>query len=90
MAQLGAVSGLSRMEKSLQVAQASSMIGKYVTAYTTPVDGSPSMAVDGIADKIVKQDGEYWLSLRQADGTYIDVKMSSVMSVEEPPAQGGA
>jgi flagellar basal-body rod modification protein FlgD len=81
MAQLGSVTGLSRMEQSLQVVQASSLIGKTVTAYTTPNDGTGSQPVSGVAQSLVKRDGEFWLTLKVAGGTTVDVRMSTIQSV---------
>ena len=83
MAQLGSVTGLGRMEQALQVVQASSLIGKTVSAFTTPDDGTGSQPVTGTAQSIVKRDGEFWLTLKLANGSTVDVKMSTIQSVTQ-------
>lgn len=82
MAQLGTVTGLNRIENSLQVAQASSLMGRTITAVRESVNGQPAAMVTGHAEKVYLQSGQYWLTLRQDDGTAIDVRMANIRSVE--------
>lgn len=83
MAQLGQVQGLERLQKSMDVAQASSLMGKTVTAYLpmTENSGAINELVTGKVEKLTMRNGEYILRLRQNDGGLVDVKMTGIREV---------
>lgn len=88
MAQLGTVQGLDRMQKSLDVAQASALIGKTVTA-VRPMTESPSGTNDlvtGTVERLTIQNGEYIISLKEANGGLVDVQMNGIRQVSNTPA----
>lgn len=84
MAQLGQVQGLERLQKSMDVAQASSLMGKTVTAYLpmTENSGAVNELVTGKVEKLTLRNGEYILRLRQNDGGLVDVKMTGIREVQ--------
>ncbi len=83
MAQLGQVQGTDQMQKALQVTQATSLIGKTVTA-TRPMSGAAigqTSSVTGIAKRLSVRNGEYYLGIEEPKGGIVDVKMSAITEV---------
>lgn len=85
MAQLGTVQGLDKMQRSIDVAQASSLMGKTVTGFRTMTEnaGAINEMVSGKVERLKVQNGEYVLSLRAENGGLVDVKLSNVREVAE-------
>ncbi len=85
MAQLGTVQGLDKIQGSLEVAQASSLIGKKVTATRPLTETGTSQAdtVTGTVKSLTIRNGEYYLGVQQADGGIVEVKMANVRLVEQ-------
>jgi flagellar basal-body rod modification protein FlgD len=85
MAQLGTVQGIDRMQSSMQISQASSLIGRTVTAFrpmTESTSGTNEL-VTGRAVGLSIRNGEHILSLKQEGGGLVDVKMTAIRSVNE-------
>jgi flagellar basal-body rod modification protein FlgD len=85
MAQMGTVQGLDQMKASLQVTQASSLLGKTVTAVRpmTESGGSSNQLATGVVQKLSSKQGEYYLTLKEDDGGLVDVKLSNIQQVAE-------
>lgn len=84
MAQLGTVQGLDKMNKSMEVAQASNLIGKTVTAVRPMTESSSGQneLVSGSVEKLTVRNGEHILTLKEANGGLVDVKMSAIREVK--------
>lgn len=84
MAQLGQVEGLDAMQKSLQVTQASAMLGKTVTAFRPMTETTSGMneAVFGTVERLVVRNGEQRLAIREANGGLVEVAFNAIQSVE--------
>ncbi len=88
LAQLGTVQGMDRLQKSLEVAQASSLLGKEVTAVrpmTESASGSNELVIGQVVGLSIRN-GEHWLVLRELNGGLVDVRMGAVRSVALPSA----
>lgn len=83
MAQLGTVQGLDKMQKSMEVAQASSLMGRTVTAFRPMTESNNGIneMVTGVAEKISLRNGEFILTLRERNGGLVDVQMSGIREV---------
>ncbi len=85
MAQLGQVQGMDALRNSMDAAQATSMIGKKITAVRPfTVTGSQDQLVVGTVKKVVMQDGVYYLNVEEANGGIAQVMMGNVLAVEDP------
>ena len=84
MAQLGSVQGMEKMQASLEVTQASSLLGKTVTAVRPMTESgeADNMIVTGTVRKLSSRNGEYYLSLEEPNGGLVDVKMKAIQQVE--------
>lgn len=88
MAQLGQVQGMDALRNSMDAAQATSMIGKKITAVRPfTMTGGQDQLVVGTVKKVVMQDGVYYLNVEEANGGIAQVMMGNVLAVEEsaPP-----
>lgn len=84
MAQLGQVQGMDQLQKSMQVSQAASLMGKTVTA-VRPMSESgldANYLVTGQVVRLVVQNGERKLTLKEADGGTVDISFNAIQSVE--------
>lgn len=85
MAQLGQVQGMDALRNSMDAAQATSMIGKKVTAVRPfTMTGGQDQLVVGTVKKVVMQDGVYYLNVEEANGGIAQVMMGNVLAVEDP------
>lgn len=84
MAQLGTVQGMDKLQKSLDVAQASSLLGKEVTAFRPMTENAAGVneLVTGTVQKLHIKNGEYFLSLKEANGGLVDVRMTAIREVK--------
>lgn len=84
MAQLGTVQGIDNMQKSMQVSEASSLLGKTVTASVTVSTSSLSYntSVKGTVMGLNNNNGTYSLSVKDAKGNYWDVNLANITSVQ--------
>lgn len=83
MAQLGTVQGIDQMKGSLQLTQASALMGKTVTGDGSLSAGGPLMSITGKVIRLTSSNGTYYLGLQQADGTIANVKLTNVKQVTE-------
>lgn len=82
MAQLGQVEGLGKVQTSLEMSQAASMIGKTVTAVRTLTDNGENSLVTGVVQKISLRDGDRILTIKdQVNGGLVDVKVGNVREI---------
>ncbi|HRJ26462.1 MAG TPA: flagellar hook capping FlgD N-terminal domain-containing protein [Fimbriimonadaceae bacterium] len=83
MAQLGQVEGMDKMNDSLKVTQAASLIGKKVTALRPMTDsGSGQNAlVTGTVTRLTVRNGEYFIGLKESNGGIVEVRVDSIREV---------
>lgn len=84
MAQLGQVEGMDKLKDSMQMTQASALMGKSVTALRPMTDdgsGGENGMVTGKVVRLSVRQGEQYLGLQEADGGIVDVRMSAVREV---------
>ena len=83
MAQLGTVQGIDNMQKSMQVSEASALLGKTVTATVTVSNANLSYSgvVKGTVTGLNNNNGKYTLSVKDATGNYWDVDLANLTSV---------
>lgn len=87
VAQLGQVQGMDKLNSASEIQQIQNMMGKQVTAVqpmTQSTTGRDNL-VTGIATSLVIKDGVRYVSLRQTDGSDVQVQLSSVQSVQNAP-----
>lgn len=84
MAQLGQVQGLDNVQKSLDMSQAASLIGKTVTAVMpfTESGGALDALVTGQVERVTIRNGERIIGLKMEDGGIVEVKMSAIQQIE--------
>jgi flagellar basal-body rod modification protein FlgD len=83
IAQLGTVQGMDTMTKQNQVAEATALLGKTITA-VRDVHDSLSLTnplVSGTVTGMTLQNGTYYLSVREANGGISQVQMGNIQSV---------
>ncbi len=86
LAQLGQVQGMDKLTGQTELQQIQAIMGKEVTAVRPMSEtGGAQDTVTGIATKMSVRNGEKFISLRQADGGTVEVKMANVQSVAEVP-----
>lgn len=81
MAQLGTVDGIGKLEDSMNVLQATNLIGKTITAVRPLTAGGTNNIVTGTAEKLSIRNGEYYVGLKEADGGIVEVQISNIQSV---------
>ncbi len=85
MAQLGQVQGMDKMQDSMEVSQAATLMGKTVTAVRPMTDNENGQAAL-VKGKVVRMqiiDGERILGLKEANGGIVDVKMENIREINE-------
>lgn len=85
MAQLGQVQGLDKMQDSMEISQAATLMGKSVTAVRPMTDNENGQA-SLVTGKVVRMqivDGERILGLKEANGGIVDVKMENIREINE-------
>jgi flagellar basal-body rod modification protein FlgD len=84
MAQLGQVQGMDQLQKSMQVSQAASLMGRTVTA-VRPMSESgldANYLATGVVTKMVVKNGEQRLIIQEANGGEVEIAFNSIRSVE--------
>ena len=83
VAQLGQVQGLNNINNTLSLGQASSLMGKTVTANVSGDQTSSGLQeqVTGTVTKVSLQNGDYKLRITKTGGGVVDVKMDAITSV---------
>jgi len=83
MAQLGQVQGLDKLQMSMDMTQATSLIGKEVAAVrpmTEGTDGFNSLVI-GKVDRITVRDGKTILGLREEGGGIVEVQLGNIREI---------
>lgn len=83
MAQLGQVQGLDKMQASLDISQAATLMGKTVEA-VRPQDAGNVGKESTVTGKVVRLqivDGTRILGVQEANGGIVDVPMESIIEV---------
>ncbi len=82
MAQLGQVQGLDKLQSSMDMTQATSLIGKTVSA-VRPIDDNSgfSSLVTGVVDRMTIRDGKTILGLKEADGGIVEVEIGNIREI---------
>lgn len=81
MAQLGTVDGIGKLEDSMNVLQATNLIGKKITAVRPLSDGGTNNIVSGTAEKLSIRNGEYYVSIKEANGGLVEIQINNIQSV---------
>ncbi|MBV6458221.1 MAG: hypothetical protein HONBIEJF_01346 [Fimbriimonadaceae bacterium] len=84
MAQLGQVEGMDKLRDSMEMTQASALMGKTVTALRSMTEsgsGGENGIVSGKVVKLTVRQGQQYLGLQEPDGGIVDVPMSAVREV---------
>jgi len=83
VAQLGQVQGLTNINNTLSLGQASSLMGKTVTANVSGDQTASGLQeqVTGTVSKVTLQNGDYKLRITKSNGGVVDVKMDAIIAV---------
>lgn len=83
MAQLGQVQGLDKMQASLDISQAATLMGKTVEAVRPQDSGNVGMetTVTGKVVRLQIVDGVRILGVQEANGGIVDVSMDSLIEI---------
>ena len=81
MAQLGQVEGLDKVQSSLEMSQAAGMIGAKVTAVRTLTESGQNQLVTGIVQKVTIRNDERIITLKDATGALVDVKIGNIREI---------
>lgn len=83
MAQLGQVQGMDTLNNQARIEQAQSLMGKTVTAVRPNFASNPGQSpiVTGTVSKLQIINGEYKISIKEANGGFVDVNIDSIQSV---------
>jgi flagellar basal-body rod modification protein FlgD len=87
LAQMGTVQGVDNMQQSMQVQQASSLMGKTVTGLTTNAAGE-SVAVTGTVTQLSITNGNYILNVTDSSGNTSQVSMGTLQSISGGSSTG--
>jgi flagellar basal-body rod modification protein FlgD len=84
LAQLGTVQGMDGLQSAMKSAESAGLIGKKVTALRpyNETGSNTNEVVTGTVQKVSIRDGIHWLSLKQADGGIVEVKVENIRSIE--------
>lgn len=83
IAQMGTVQGMDNLTKQAQISEASSLIGKNVTATRDAQDSifTGNGIVSGEVTGLSIQNGVYYLNVKEADGGTAQVQIANIQSV---------
>jgi flagellar basal-body rod modification protein FlgD len=83
IAQLGTVQGMDNLTKQNQISEATSLLGKSITAVRDMRDSLSvtEPLVSGTVTGMSVQNGIYYLSVREANGGIAQVQMGNIQSV---------
>jgi flagellar basal-body rod modification protein FlgD len=83
IAQLGTVQGMDNLTKQNQISEATALLGKNVTAVRDAHDSlsATNPLVSGTVTGMALQNGNYYLSVREANGGIAQVQMGNIQSV---------
>jgi flagellar hook assembly protein FlgD len=84
MAQLGQVEGSDKMQKRLDMMQATSMMGKTVDALRPMTDENSGGVNDIVTGEVVRmtvKNGERMLGIKEANGGIVEVRMENIREI---------
>ncbi|MBS1707105.1 MAG: flagellar hook capping protein [Armatimonadetes bacterium] len=84
LAQMGTVQGMDELRASMNTSEASSLLGKTVTAVrpmTSANSGGVNSLVTGTVQKLTIKDGVHYLSIKEPNGGLVEVSIGNVQSV---------
>jgi flagellar basal-body rod modification protein FlgD len=83
IAQLGTVQGMDNLTKENQISEATALLGKTITAVRDTNDSlsTSDPLVSGTVTGMALQNGNYYLSVREANGGIVQVQMGNIQSV---------
>ena len=84
MAQLGQVQGMDKLQASMQISQAASLMGKTITAVRPMTESGldDNYLATGVVEKLVIRNGDQRLMIREANGGMVEVGFESIRSIE--------
>ena len=82
LAQLGTVNGIDKMKGSLDMSQAAGMLGRTVSGSQIAATVGSQTSFSGVVERVSLRDGTQTVTVKQADGSTTDVKLSAVQSIE--------
>lgn len=88
LAQLGTVEGLGNIEQSMEMTQATQLIGKSVVALrpASETSGGFNSFVAGTVERVSIKNGEIVLRVKEASG-YAEIKPGAILDVVDTPAK---
>ena len=83
IAQLGTVQGVNKMTATMDSNQATSLVGKIVTAVRPQSAGNvgTNSTITGLVKSVVVKDGVSYLGIQDTDGNIVQVTTSAVQSI---------
>ena len=86
VAQLGTVQGMDNMTKQMQIGEASSLLGKTITAVresTDSINPGDGGLVSGQVVGMAVQNGKYYLNVKESNGGIAQVQLGNIQSVAQ-------
>lgn len=86
MAQLGQVEGSDKMQKQLDMMQATNMMGKTVDALRPMTDANSGGVNDIVTGEVVRmtvKNGERLLGIKEANGGVVEVRMENIREIRD-------
>ncbi|HXH59860.1 MAG TPA: flagellar hook capping FlgD N-terminal domain-containing protein [Fimbriimonadaceae bacterium] len=86
MAQLGQVQGLDAVQKTLDLGQASNLIGKTVTAvrpFTDANSGGVASLITGKVVRVSMKNGKQVLGVQDSNGGTVDIEMGNIQEIDQ-------
>lgn len=84
MAQLGQVQGMDEINKNLEVAQITGMIGKTVVAVRPMSETGTGFneMVEGKITSMIVKNGQYYLGVTEANGGLVEIQIPAIHSIK--------
>ncbi len=82
MAQLGQVQGMEKLQQSMDVTKAQSLMGKTVTATLSTNSDGTQQNVSGTVTRLTSKSDGYYVGLQTADGGFAEAKLDSIKTIE--------
>ena len=82
MAQLGQVQGMEKLQQSMDVTKAQTLMGKTVTATLSTNPDGTQQNVTGTVTRLTSKSDGYYVGLQTPDGGFAEAKLDSVKTIE--------
>ena len=82
MAQLGQVQGMEKLQQSMDVTKAQTLMGKTVTATLSTNPDGTQQSVTGTVTRLTSKSDGYYVGLQTPDGGFAEAKLDSVKTIE--------